>query len=174
MPYHQVMLVQKKEIIHFSFCFLVFDITSLFVTHTSGAHNTYTQRIKRNMFSLTSSLTAATALSYTSSSSSSSSLKRSNGRGKMTIVNVGASEKDDVPVGAKVRVNKSVVVYHVPKTKGAATDLNGMEGEVAQRADDLDGTYISANLPVKVALPNPDGSGKTFLVHVTADEIEIL
>jgi hypothetical protein len=71
-------------------------------------------------------------------------------------------------------VNKSVVVYHVPKTKGAATDLNGMEGEVAQRADDLDGTYISANLPVKVALPNPDGSGKTFLVHVTADEIEIL
>jgi hypothetical protein len=49
-----------------------------------------------------------------------------------------------------------------------------MEGEVAQRADDLDGTYISANLPVKVALPNPDGSGKTFLVHVTADEIEIL
>ena len=159
--------------IHFSFCFLVFDITSLFVTHTSGAHNTYTQRIKRNMFSLTSSLTAATTLSSTSSSSS-SSLKRSNGRGKMTIVNVGASEKDDVPVGAKVRVNKSVVVYHVPKTKGAATDLNGMEGEVAQRADDLDGTYISANLPVKVALPNPDGSGKTFLVHVTADEIEIL
>ena len=58
----------------------------------------------------------------------------------MTIVNVGASEKDDVPVGAKVRVNKSVVVYHVPKTKGAATDLHGMEGEVAQRADDLDGT----------------------------------
>ena len=168
-----VMLLQKKQIIHFSFCFLVFDITSLFVTHTSGAHNTYTQRIKRNMFSLTSSLTAATALSSTSSSSS-SSLKRSNGRGKMTIVNVGASEKDDVPVGAKVRVNKSVVVYHVPKTKGAATDLNGMEGEVAQRADDLDGTYISANLPVKVALPNPDGSGKTFLVHVTADEIEIL
>jgi len=125
------------------------------------------------MFSLTSSLTAATALSSTSSSSS-SSLKRSNGRGKMTIVNVGASEKDDVPVGAKVRVNKSVVVYHVPKTKGAATDLNGMEGEVAQRADDLDGTYISANLPVKVALPNPDGSGKTFLVHVTAEELEIL
>ena len=168
------MLLPKKQIIHFSFCFLVFDITSLFVTHTSGAHNIYTQRIKLNMFSLTSSLTAATALSSTSSSSSSSSLKRSNGRGKMTIVNVGASEKDDVPVGAKVRVNKSVVVYHVPKTKGAATDLNGMEGEVAQRADDLDGTYISANLPVKVALPNPDGSGKTFLVHVTADEIEIL
>jgi hypothetical protein len=92
----------------------------------------------------------------------------------MTIVNVGASEKDSVPVGAKVRVNKSVVVYHVPKSKGAATDLNGMEGEVAQRADELDGTYISANLPVKVALPIPDGNGKTFLVHLTADELEIL
>ena len=92
----------------------------------------------------------------------------------MTIVNVGASEKDDVPVGAKVRVNKSVVVYHMPKTKGKATDLNGFKGEVAQRADELDGTYISANLPLKVALPLPDGSGKTFLVHVTAEELEIL
>ena len=92
----------------------------------------------------------------------------------MTIVNVGASEKDDVPVGAKVRVNKSVVVYHMPKTKGAATDLNGFEGEVAQRADELDGKYISANLPLKVALPLPDGNGKTFLVHVTAEELEIL
>ena len=128
-----------------------------------------------NMFSLSSSLSATTALSSTSFSSS-SSLKRSNnnGRGKMTIVNVGASEKDDVPVGAKVRVNKSVVVYHMPKTKGKATDLNGFEGEVAQRADELDGTYISANLPLKVALPLPDGSGKTFLVHVTAEELEIL
>ena len=128
-----------------------------------------------NMFSLSSSLSATTALSSTSFSSS-SSLKRSNnnGRGKMTIVNVGASEKDDVPVGAKVRVNKSVVVYHVPKTKGTATDLNGFEGEVAQRADELDGKYISANLPLKVALPLPDGSGKTFLVHLTAEELEIL
>ena len=139
--------------------------------------HTYTYKLThintRNMFSLTSSLTAATARASTSFSSS--SLRRSNaGRGKMTIVNVGASEKDNVPVGAKVRVNKSVVVYHVPKSKGAATDLNGMEGEVAQRADELDGTYISANLPVKVALPLPDGSGKTFLVHLTADELEIL
>ena len=150
-----------------------------FVHATDGVHtiHTYTYKLThintRNMFSLTSSLTAATARASTSFSSS--SLRRSNaGRGKMTIVNVGASEKDNVPVGAKVRVNKSVVVYHVPKSKGAATDLNGMEGEVAQRADELDGTYISANLPVKVALPIPDGSGKTFLVHLTADELEIL
>ena len=36
--------------------------------------------------------------------------------------------------GDKVKVTESVVVYHVPKSKGAATDLNGMEGEVASRA----------------------------------------
>ena len=145
-----------------------------FLLRASGEHAyilyiyIYTQT-HINMFSLSSSLSATTALSSTS-------LKKSNnnGRGKMTIVNVGASEKDDVPVGAKVRVNKSVVVYHVPKTKGTATDLNGFEGEVAQRADELDGTYISANLPLKVALPLPDGSGKTFLVHLTAEELEIL
>ena len=95
-------------------------------------------------------------------------------RGNLLIVSVGVSEKDDVPVGAKVKVNQSVVVYHVPKSKGAATDINGMLGEVAQRADDYEGTYISANLPIKVAFANPNGGDKTFLVHLKADELEIL
>ena len=66
--------------------------------------------------------------------------------------------------GDKVKVTESVVVYHVPKSKGAATDLNGMEGEVASRADDLNGTYISANLEVRVAFAVPDDpKGKTFI-----------
>ena len=56
------------------------------------------------------------------------------------------------------------MVYHVPKSKGAAVDLNGMEGEVASRADDLNGTYISANLEIRVAFAVPDDpKGKTFI-----------
>ena len=56
-----------------------------------------------------------------------------------------------------------MVVYHVPKTKGAATELEGMEGVVDSRADDHEGTYISANLEVRVALPVPDDpKGKTL------------
>ena len=75
----------------------------------------------------------------------------------------------------KVKVTESVVVYHVPKSKGAATDLNGMEGEVASRADDLNGTYISANLEVRVAFAVPDDpKGKTFIAHMKEDEVEAL
>ena len=57
----------------------------------------------------------------------------------------------------------------------AATDLNGMEGEVASRADDLDGTYISANLEIRVAFAVPeDPKGKTFIAHLKEDEVEAL
>ena len=73
------------------------------------------------------------------------------------------------------QVSSSVVVYHVPKTKGAATELMGMEGVVDSRADDHEGTYISANLEVRVALPVPDDpKGKTFIAHVREDEVEAL
>ena len=75
----------------------------------------------------------------------------------------------------KVKVKESVVVYHVPKSKGAAVDLNGMEGEVASRADDLNGTYISANLEIRVAFAVPDDpKGKTFIAHMKEDEVEAL
>lgn len=70
-------------------------------------------------------------------------------------------------------MTSSAVVYHVPKSKGAPTELKGMEGEVASRADDLNGTYISANLEVKVAFPVPnDPKGKTFIVHCKENELE--
>jgi|TARA_B110000977_G_scaffold194504_2_gene271247 hypothetical protein len=72
-------------------------------------------------------------------------------------------------------VKESVVVYHVPKTKGAATDLVGMEGEIASRADDLNGVYISANLEVRVKLLVPDDpKGKTFITHMKEDELEVM
>ena len=76
-------------------------------------------------------------------------------------------------VGARVRVKSSVVVYHVPKTKGQAIDLKGLEGVVDARADDHNGKKTSATMPCKVALPLPDGSGKTFIAHLEEEELEL-
>jgi hypothetical protein len=54
-------------------------------------------------------------------------------------------------------------------------DLQGMEGEIASRADDLNGVYISANLEIRVALAVPnDPKGKTFITHMKEDEVEKL
>jgi hypothetical protein len=75
--------------------------------------------------------------------------------------------------GDKVKVTSSVTVYHVLGMKGAAVDLNGMEGEVHSRADDLDGVYISANLEVKIQFPIPgNDKGKMFIAHMKEDEVE--
>ena len=79
------------------------------------------------------------------------------------------------PPASPPQVSSSVVVFHVPKSKGAATDLMGMEGVVDSRADDYEGTYISANLEIRVALPVPDDpKGKTFIAHMREDEVEAL
>jgi len=79
-------------------------------------------------------------------------------------------------VGAKVKVSKSVVVFHVPKTKGAATDLQGMEGTMAGRADEFEGTPTSATLPYKVTFQNVAVDGKTvkFTAHLEDDEFEVV
>lgn len=76
-------------------------------------------------------------------------------------------------VGTRVRVKSSVIVYHVPKTKGQAVDLAGLEGVVDARADVHDGKKTSATMPCKVALPVPDGSGKTFIAHLEEEELEL-
>ena len=42
-------------------------------------------------------------------------------------------------------------------------------------ADDHEGTYISANLEIRVALPVPDDpKGKTYIAHMREDEDEAL
>lgn len=79
------------------------------------------------------------------------------------------------PPASPPQVSSSVVVFHVPKSKGAATDLMGMEGVVDSRADEHEGKYISANLEIRVALPVPDDpKGKTFIAHMREDEVEAL
>ena len=78
------------------------------------------------------------------------------------------------PRRVDAQVVSKVVVYHVPKgDRKNGTDLSGWEGVVDSRADDYNGTYISANLEVKVAFPVPnDPKGKTFIVHCKENELE--
>eukprot|EP00227_Mantoniella_beaufortii_P017711 CAMPEP_0197589436 /NCGR_PEP_ID=MMETSP1326-20131121/10386_1 /TAXON_ID=1155430 /ORGANISM="Genus nov. species nov., Strain RCC2288" /LENGTH=119 /DNA_ID=CAMNT_0043154373 /DNA_START=39 /DNA_END=398 /DNA_ORIENTATION=- len=91
-------------------------------------------------------------------------------RARAAVVQVRA-----IAVGDKVKVTQKVVVFHIPKTKGAATDLMGWEGVVDSRADDRNGVYISANLEIKVAFLVPGGDGvKTFIAHMKEDEFEVL
>jgi len=75
-------------------------------------------------------------------------------------------------VGDAVRVTADVRAYHVPKSKGQGVDLKGMVGVVESRADSHQGTTTSATLPCKVALPVPNGDGKTFIAHLGEDELE--
>lgn len=75
--------------------------------------------------------------------------------------------------GTPVKVSKSVQVYHVPKSKGEATDLAGMSGVIDSRADEHEGKPTSATLAVRVKLEVPDGSGKTFIAHLDESEVEV-
>jgi hypothetical protein len=62
-----------------------------------------------------------------------------------------AGSSGTVAAGARVRVTAPVVVYHVPKTKGAATPLQGLEGVVTAIADvHTDGSQLSCTMPLKV------------------------
>ena len=69
-------------------------------------------------------------------------------------------------VGDRVRVKTSVVVYHHPKHRNEALDLQGQEGEVAGIASEWKGKAISANFPVLVKFD------KRFKAHLREDELE--
>ncbi|MGB5134495.1 MAG: ferredoxin-thioredoxin reductase variable chain [Prochlorococcaceae cyanobacterium] len=67
--------------------------------------------------------------------------------------------------GDQVKVCRSVVVYHHPKHRGEAFDMQGEQGEVVSVLNDWKGRMISPTLPVIVAF------GK-FRAHFRADELE--
>lgn len=71
-------------------------------------------------------------------------------------------------VGDRVRVIKSVIVYHHPENKGKPFDVKDREGEVIGFANELHGKPISANLPVVIQFE------KKFRGHFREDEIEII
>lgn len=86
-----------------------------------------------------------------------------------------AEAEGKVEVGAAVKVTSSVVVYHVPKSKGAATDLEGLEGVVAELADVHEGVETSATLPYKVAfqIAGPNDKPVKFAAHLERGEFEL-
>lgn len=73
-------------------------------------------------------------------------------------------------VGDRVKVVKSVVVYHSPhaKEKGEGFDVQGMEGEIEKVIKELHGSPISANLPILVKFD------KRFKGHFREDELEVI
>jgi Ferredoxin thioredoxin reductase variable alpha chain len=69
-------------------------------------------------------------------------------------------------VGDRVRVIKSVVVYHHPQHKKQPFDVKGLEGEVIEIITEWQGRTVSANLPFKVQFD------KRFTAHFKEGEIE--
>ncbi|MBW4690564.1 MAG: ferredoxin-thioredoxin reductase variable chain [Lyngbya sp. HA4199-MV5] len=70
------------------------------------------------------------------------------------------------PVGSRVRVAESVIVYHHPEHRNGAFDLKGQEGEVLQVIRELHGKPVSANLPYLVKFD------KRFRAHFHQNELE--
>ncbi len=70
------------------------------------------------------------------------------------------------PVGSRVRVATSVIVYHHPEHRNAPFDLQGQEGEVIQIIRELHGKPVSANLPYLVKFD------KKFRAHFHKNELE--
>ncbi len=70
------------------------------------------------------------------------------------------------PVGSRVRVAKSVIVYHHPEHRNQPFDLQGQEGEVVGVLREWQGKPVSANLPFIVKF------GPKFKAHFQGQELE--
>lgn len=73
-----------------------------------------------------------------------------------------------VEVGNRVRVQKSVIVYHHPEHRNQPFDMQGQEGEVIDVVHQWQGRPVSANLPVIVKFSNK------FRSHFQEGELEVL
>jgi hypothetical protein len=71
-------------------------------------------------------------------------------------------------VGDRIRVTKSVIVYHHPSHRNQPFDAKGLEGTILQLVTEWHGRPVSANLPVLVEFE------KRFRAHFREDELEIL
>jgi hypothetical protein len=70
-------------------------------------------------------------------------------------------------VGDRVRVSTSVIVYHHPKHRGVAFDIQNQEGIIDKIATEWKGRPISANFPLVVKFDNDK-----LRAHLRADELE--
>ncbi len=70
--------------------------------------------------------------------------------GVVTRASGATSGAGDIKPGQKVKVKTPIAVYHGPKSKGAATQLQGLQGVVTALADiHTDGTQLSCTMPLK-------------------------
>jgi hypothetical protein len=81
---------------------------------------------------------------------------------------VSPARRGSFQIGDRVRVARSVIMYHTPMSKGQPYDVQGLEGVVTKFADEYQGLSISANRPIQVML---EGS-KKFIAHFEANELE--
>lgn len=70
------------------------------------------------------------------------------------------------PIGSRVRIAKSVVIYHHPEHRGQPFDMKDQEGNVDAIVLEWNGKPVSANLPVQVKFTNK------FKAHFHPSELE--
>jgi Ferredoxin thioredoxin reductase variable alpha chain len=71
------------------------------------------------------------------------------------------------PVGSRIRIAASVVVYHHPEHRNQPFDIKGEEGEIVQVLQAWHGRPVSANFPYIVKF------SKRFKAHLQEVEIEL-
>jgi hypothetical protein len=73
---------------------------------------------------------------------------------------------NEIPIGSRVRVAKSVIVYHYPGHRNQPYDLAGHEGELVEVIQSWHNRPVSANLPYLVKFEN------RFKAHFQETELE--
>ncbi len=71
-------------------------------------------------------------------------------------------------VGDRIKVTKSIFVYHNPEHRGQQFELQNQEGEITALANEWHGKPISANFPYIVQFT------KKFRAHLREDEIQVI
>ncbi len=79
-----------------------------------------------------------------------------------------AGVSETFPVGTRVRVKESVIVYHHPEHRKQTFDIKDLEGEVIAIIKDWRGRPVSANYPVVVRFD------EKFKAHLQESELEQL
>lgn len=71
-------------------------------------------------------------------------------------------------IGDRIKVKRSVIIYHHPEQKQQPFDLKGLEGEISKIMTDWEGRPISPNFPILVNFT------KKFKAHLKDSELEVI
>lgn len=74
-------------------------------------------------------------------------------------------------VGTRVRVSRSIEMYHYPGRKNQLVDVQGFEGVIAQDKSLLDGVIITATAPYFVDFSE---AHPKFKAHFEESELEVI